>query len=68
MSYTYTQLGLSEQELREQFAQELARARQVEEMTDAIAHAFARVVELDHLRVAAQLEAAGVRLQPADTG
>jgi hypothetical protein len=34
----------------------------------AIAHAVARVIELDHLRIAQQLERAGVPLEGRDVG
>lgn len=63
-----TTLGLSEQELRDAFEQELIHAMRVEgdaPTVHAIAHAFALVLELDHLRIASQLEAAGVRLEAA---
>lgn len=58
--------GLSEQELREALEQELIQAMRAEgdaPTVHAIAHAVALVLELDHLRIASQLEAAGVRLE-----
>ena len=58
-------LGLSEQELRDAIAEELTLSFRAEGNTatiHAIAHSVARVLELDHLRIAEQLEAAGVRL------
>jgi hypothetical protein len=59
-----TSLGLSEQELRDALTEELTLAFRVEhgETIHAIAHSIARVIELDHLRLAQQLERAGVRL------
>jgi hypothetical protein len=58
-------LGLSEQELRDAIAEELTLSFRTEGNTatiHAIAHSLARVIELDHLRIAEQLERAGVRL------
>ena len=58
-------LGLSEQELREALVEELTLAFRTERnrlSVHAIAHSIARVIELDHLRLAEQLERAGVRL------
>jgi len=58
-------LGMNEQELREQLQQELLRAMHAEgdaPTVHAIAHSFARVIADDHLRIAEQLERAGVRL------
>lgn len=64
-----TTLGLSEQELRDVITDELALSFQAEGNTatiHAIAHSVARVIELDHLRITEQLEAAGLRLgQPS---
>jgi hypothetical protein len=60
-----TSLGLSEQELRNAIAEELTLAFKAEGNTatiHAIAHSLARVIELDHLRIAEQLESAGIRL------
>jgi uncharacterized protein YqgV (UPF0045/DUF77 family) len=60
-------LGLAEQDLREQLADELVRAMRAEggkPTVHAIAHSVARVVEEDHLRMLEQLERAGVRLEP----
>lgn len=58
-------LGMSEQELRERLQQELLGAMHAEgdaPTVHAIAHSFARVIADDHLRIAEQLERAGVRL------
>ena len=60
-------LGLAEQDLREQVADELVRAMRAEggkPTVHAIADSVARVVEEDHLRMLEQLERAGVRLEP----
>jgi hypothetical protein len=62
-------LGLSEEELRDELTRELLLAIRVEgdaPTVHAIAHAIARVLELDHLRIADQLERAGVRLDGSD--
>ena len=68
----YPKLGLaSEQQLREALEEELARAMHAEgdaPTLHAIAHAVARTIELDDLRIAEQLEAAGVRLEGSDVG
>jgi hypothetical protein len=67
----YPKLGLSEQQLREALEEELARAMHAEgdaPTLHAIAHAVARAIELDDLRIAEQLEAAGVRLEGSDVG
>ena len=63
-----TLLGLSEQELRDALTQELELAFRTEhgETIHAIAHSVARVIELDHLRIAEQFERAGVRLEEPD--
>jgi hypothetical protein len=61
-------LGLTEQELREELEQELLRAMHVEgdaPTVHAIAHSVARVLVRDHLRIAEQLERAGLRLDDA---
>ncbi len=58
-------LGLSEQELRERLVEELVQAMRAEggvPTIHAIAHSIARILEEDHLRLAEQLERAGVRL------
>ncbi len=58
-------LGLSEQEIREGLEAELVRAMRTEggaPTIHAIAHSIARILEEDHLRIAEQLEQAGVRL------
>jgi hypothetical protein len=57
--------GLSEQRLRDHLEEELLRAMHAEgdaPTIHAIAASIARVLEEDHLRMAAQLEAAGIRL------
>jgi hypothetical protein len=67
----FVKLGLSEQELRGELEQELIRAMRAEgnaPTLHAIAHAVARVIELDHLRIAQQLERAGVPLEGRDVG
>jgi hypothetical protein len=64
MRTAYPTFGLSEQELREAFERELLQAMRSEgdaPTIHAIAHTFARVVELDHLRITEQLSASGVR-------
>lgn len=60
-----TSLGLSEQELRDALIEELTLASRTEhgETIHAIAHSVARVIELDHIRLEAQLERAGIRLE-----
>jgi hypothetical protein len=58
-------LGLSEQEIREGLEEELIRSMRAEggaPTIHAIAHSVARILEQDHLRVAEQLETAGVRI------
>ena len=58
-------LGLSEQEIREILTEELLRAMRTEgerPTVHAISHSIARLLELDHLRIAEQLERAGVSL------
>lgn len=58
-------LGLSEQELRDALIEELDLAFRTEgntATTHAIAHSVARVIVLDHLRIAEQLERSGIRL------
>jgi hypothetical protein len=59
MAVDYTGFGLSEQELRETLEQELIQAMRAEggaPTVHAIAHAVARAIALDHLRVAEQLD------------
>lgn len=59
-------LGLTEHELRNTLTEELVRAFRTEgdaATIHGIAHSIARVIELDHLRIADQLEQAGVRLK-----
>lgn len=61
MAVDYTGFGLSEQELREALEQELIQSMRAEggaPTVHAIAHAVARVIELDHLRIAEQLDVA----------
>jgi hypothetical protein len=70
MSVRFVTFGLSEQELRDGIEEELVAAMRAEgnvPTLHAIAHAFARMIELDHLRIAEQLEAAGVRLEDTRT-
>ncbi len=58
-------LGLSEAELRRELERELIQAMRAEggvPTVHAIAHSIARVLTEDHLRIADQLEKAGVRL------
>jgi hypothetical protein len=62
-------VGLSEQELRETLSDELALAFRTERgvTIHGMAHSIARVIALDHLRIAEQLESEGIRLPaPAD--
>ena len=63
---TQIPLGLTEQELRNILTEELGLAFRTEgDMTTihGLAHSIARVIELDHLRVAEQLENAGIELK-----
>jgi hypothetical protein len=65
----YGVLGLSEQELREALEEELVRAIRAEgevPTIHAIAHSVARILELDHLRMAEQLRRAGVPLEEGE--
>jgi hypothetical protein len=65
MATGFVTLGLSEHELRAELEEELVRAMRFEgaaPTAHALAHAVARVLELDHMRIAEQLRAAGVRL------
>jgi hypothetical protein len=67
MTMTMPLLGLSEQEYRDQLERELVLAMRAEggaPTIHAIAHAVARVAEVDHLRIAEQLRAAGVPIGP----
>lgn len=64
--FTDSTLGLSEQELRQALEEELERAMRAEggvPTIHAFAHSVARIVAQDHLRMAEQLERAGVRLE-----
>jgi hypothetical protein len=66
---SYAVFGLAEHELRSELEEEFLRAMRAEgeaPTVHAIAHSVARILELDHLRMAAQLERAGVSLEPAD--
>lgn len=59
-------LGLSEQELRDALSEELAISFRAEgnlATIHGLAHSIARVIELDHLRIAEQLENAGLKLR-----
>jgi hypothetical protein len=61
-------VGLSESELRHELEEELMLAMRTEgevPTIHAIAHSIARVLEQDHLRIAEQLERAGLRLDRA---
>jgi hypothetical protein len=60
-------LGMSEQELREALSDELALAFRTERgvTIHGMAHSIARVIALDHLRIAEQLERGGIRLPEA---
>jgi hypothetical protein len=71
MAVAYRALGLSEQELRDTLEAELTMAMRAEggvPTLHAIAHAVARVIDLDHMKIAEQLRAAGVRLEAGDVG
>jgi hypothetical protein len=60
---TITQLGLTEQELREALEEELVLAMRAEgeaPTIHAIAHSVARIIHTDHLRIAEQLAEAGI--------
>jgi hypothetical protein len=60
-------LGMSEHELRHELERELIGAMRAEggvPTVHAIAHSIARVLTEDHLRMAEQLERAGIRLSP----
>jgi hypothetical protein len=57
--------GLSEQRLREGLEEELVRSMRAEgnaPTIHALAASIARILEQDHLRMAEQLEAAGIKL------
>jgi hypothetical protein len=63
---SYGVFGLTEHELRSELEEELVRAMRAEgeaPTVHAIAHSIARILELDHQRMAAQLKQAGVSLQ-----
>jgi hypothetical protein len=64
----YPVFGLPEHELRSALEEEFVRAMRAEgeaPTVHAIAHSVARILELDHQRMAAQLERAGVSLEQA---
>jgi hypothetical protein len=66
MAIDQVELGLSEQQLRTALEEELIRAMHAEgdaPTVHALAHSVARVIALDHLRIAEQLDAAGVTLE-----
>jgi hypothetical protein len=57
--------GLAEEEIRDRLQDELIRAMHTEgdaPTVHAFAHSIARILEEDHLRMAEQLERAGIRL------
>ncbi len=63
--------GLSEQRLRDDLEDELLRRMRVEgdaPTVHAIAASIARILEEDHLRMADQLKAVGVALEPPCAG
>lgn len=63
---SYGLFGLAEHELRSALEEELVRAIKAEgeaPTIHAIAHSVARILEQDHLLMAAQLERAGLRLR-----
>jgi hypothetical protein len=65
---SYAVFGLAEHELRSELEEEFVRAMRAEgeaPTVHAIAHSIARILELDHQRMAVQLEQAGVSLAQA---
>jgi hypothetical protein len=65
---SYAVFGLAEHELPSELEEELVRAMWAEgeaPTVHAIAHTVARILELDHQRMAAQLKRAGVSLEQA---
>jgi hypothetical protein len=63
---SYPVFGLEEHELRSELEEELVRAMRVEgeaPTVHAIAHSVARILELDHQRMAEQLARAGLSLE-----
>jgi hypothetical protein len=65
---SYAVFGLAEHELRSELEEELVRATRAEgeaPTMHAIPHSVARILELDHQRMAAQLKRAGVSLEQA---
>ncbi|MFQ5425918.1 MAG: hypothetical protein ACE5EV_02435 [Gaiellales bacterium] len=63
--------GLTEAEVRHRLEEQLVSSMRVEgdaPTVHAIAHALARIIEEDHLRMASQLEEAGVRLAEGSSG
>jgi hypothetical protein len=66
MNVKYVSFGLNGHELREIFENEFKQAMRVEgagPTVAAVAHSFARVLEIDHLRMVEQLAAAGVEIE-----
>jgi hypothetical protein len=66
MESMLTELGLGEDVLRKELEEELLRAIRAEgdvPTVHAIAHAVARVIQLDHMKIAEQLRAAGIDLR-----
>lgn len=65
MESTLTEFGLGEDVLRRELEEELLLAMRAEgdvPTVHAIAHAVARVIQLDHMKAAEQLRAAGIDL------
>lgn len=70
MESALTDLGLSEDTVRRELEGALLRAMHAEgdvPTVHAIAHAVARVIQLDHLAMAEQLRAAGIGLETEST-
>jgi hypothetical protein len=58
--------GLAEEQIRDRLQDELIRAMRTEgeaPTVHAFAHSIARILEEDHLRMAEQLERAGIHLE-----
>lgn len=65
---SYPTFGLTEHEVRSELEEELVRAMRVEgdaPTVHAFSHTIARILELDHQRMAAQLKRTGVSLEQA---
>lgn len=63
--------GLTEEEIRDRLQEELVRAMRTEgdaPTVHAFAHSIARILEEDHLRMAEQLERAGIELDALTPG